>query len=342
MMDARRKTVFILAGIAAILLVFNLIGSMTGSTAQPANDRLGTRVLPDFETQRAQTQEIRIILADDAYTLRPGPSGWVMAEAGGYPIRSDRLAALASGLSDLEWGEARTRDSDKFDRIGLGDPDEGGTGARIEILGPDDTVSSLITGRKAGRLYGRLTDDATAFRLTGDLPPLYTRDAWLDFDLIDIDGDAIAALRIVDVRGEELFLRRPPGAGARAFRPAAPFSDRQLVNRIAAAGPALAISRFAPVGAKPASDISTRSVARHITTTYDGLDLDVSAYRDPDGLYVTVRAIEAGEGARRAETINARVEGWAFELAEFDWNDFTPLVSSIARPPAAPDPTPDN
>ena len=43
--------------------------------------------------------------------------------------------------------------------------------------------------------------------------------------------------------------------------------------------------------------------------------------------------VEAGEGAHRGSTINDKATGWAFELSEYDWNDFTPAVSSIVRPP---------
>ncbi|MEL7129627.1 MAG: hypothetical protein AAGK23_08770, partial [Pseudomonadota bacterium] len=107
---------------------------------------------------------------------------------------------------------------------------------------------------------------------------------------------------------------------------------------------ALALSRFDPVDAKPAAALETRPLVRHITSTHDGLEIDVSAYREPDGLYATIRAVEAGEGAARAATINDRSEGWAFRLAEIDWNDFTPSVRSIVRrappQPAAASTTP--
>jgi hypothetical protein len=70
-----------------------------------------------------------------------------------------------------------------------------------------------------------------------------------------------------------------------------------------------------------------------------GWKCHVEAYREPDGFFVTMRAIEAGEGAHRGSTINDKATGWAFELSEYDWNDFTPLVSSIVSPPeiAVPD-----
>ena len=106
-----------------------------------------------------------------------------------------------------------------------------------------------------------------------------------------------------------------------------------MVSRLAASTPALALTRFAPIGVKPASKLQTRTVARHITETHDGLEVELRAFREPDGYFVTLRAIEAGEGAHRGSTINDKAEGWAYQLAEYDWNEFTPRVSSIVRAP---------
>ena len=106
-----------------------------------------------------------------------------------------------------------------------------------------------------------------------------------------------------------------------------------LYSRIAVTGPALALTRFLPIGVKPAAALRTPAVARHITQTHDGLEVDVRAYRERDGFFITIRAVEAGEGAQRAAAINERTKGWAFQLTETDWADYTPLVSSIVRAP---------
>ncbi len=107
-----------------------------------------------------------------------------------------------------------------------------------------------------------------------------------------------------------------------------------LVSRLAAATPALALTRFAPIGVKPAAALATEPVAQHVTATHDGLEVALEAFREAEGVFVTLRAVEAGEGAARAETINARAAGWAFELSRFDWNEFTTPVDEIVQPGA--------
>jgi hypothetical protein len=333
--DQQRKTrTLIMAAIAGVLTVLAILTQIGGGAPVATSDRTGTAVFPTFAEERGATSAIRITLADESYTLVATGEGWRLGTRDGYPVRDDRMTELASGLASLVWDTPRTDDKEKLNRIGLGDPREGGTGALLELLGEEGEVTAgLITGRKSESIYARRPDETMAFRVTGDLPPLYSSQAWLDLDFLDIHEDAVSAVRITDSEDQSLYLQRTVGSSERAFRPAPPYQDYRLTSRLAVTGPALALTRFLPIGVKPASALKSQPVARHITQTHDGLEIDVRAYRERDGFFITLRAIEAGEGATRAEVINARSAGWAFELTGNDWADYTPLVSSIVRPP---------
>jgi len=341
----RRTTVYALGAIAGLLALANFAGRPSDPDYL-LTERDGQTVFPRLARRADTATSIRITVPDQIYTMvrdDDTDGRWLLVESGGFPVRQDRLAELTRGLTSLQWGLTRTRDPEKLDRIGLGDPENGGNGAQIEILDGNETaLVSLVTGRKGDRLYARFPDEAKSFRVLGDLPPLYRRQAWLDLDIIDMQPDAIGAVRITDRRGRGVYLTRPPGSSERAFRPAPPYEDDTLVSRIAAAAPALALSRFDPIDVRPVELLQSRPVGRHVTTTHDGLEIATAAYEEDDGYYVTIRAIEAGEGAARARTINSRARGWAFKLDEVDWQDFTPSVRSILRrrQPAANPPTP--
>lgn len=324
----------IMGAVAGALVLIALASELLGGTATPRGDLQGEPVLPGFAQTRAEASQIRITLADETYTLFAAPGGWRLEGSDGYPIRADRLSELAGGLETLVWDAPRTRDPAKMNAIGLGDPREGGNGALVEVIGPEGEVSAaLLTGRKDEHIYVRRPGEMQAYKVTGSLPPLYTAEAWLDLDIIDLNADAVSAVRLIDASGASLFLQRTIGASDRAFRPAPPQEDYELVNRLVTTGPALALTRFQPVGVKPASSLKTRPIGRHITQTHDGLEVDVRPYREADGHFVTLRAIEAGEGAHRGGAINERANGWAFQISEVDWMDFTPAIESIARPP---------
>lgn len=331
----RIRRILFLAALAGVLGVLALISHLGGGAPVQTSERTGKAVFPDFEALRGEASEIRITLADERYTLVATGEGWRLGSREGYPIRQDRLTELAAGMGSLVWDTPRTDDPEKLNRIGLGDPREGGTGALLEVIGPDGApAAALITGRKGDAIYARRPEETTAYRVTGNLPPLYSAEAWLDLGFLDINEEAVSAVRLTDEAGENLFLQREVGSSDRAFRPAPPFQNYRLTSRLAVTGPALALTRFLPIGVKPAASLRTRPVARHITQTHDGLEVDVRAYRERDGYFITLRAVEAGEGATRAEAINAQAAGWAFELNATDWADYTPRVSDIVRPPA--------
>ena len=328
----RRRGVLVLAGLAVGLWAILGLTSLTAGSTSNLHARMGDAVLEDFSRRRTDSQRIRFTLADESYTLARSAAGWTLEETGGYPVRPDRLAELAGGLETLSFDEKRTDDPYKHDRIGLGHPEQDGNGALVEIFGPDaELMHSLIIGRKNDTLYVRDPDEAQTYRANGTLPPFYNRRAWLDLDIIEIDPSAIRSARITDTRDRSLYLRRPEGADTRSFRPAPPNQNDRLISRLAASTTALAVTRLTPVDVKPAADLTTEPVARHISETFDGLEVDLRAYREPYGLWVTLRAVEAGEGARRAEAINEKAEGWAFRITDYDFQDFTPDVSSIVE-----------
>lgn len=336
--QSRRKSVVTLLGVAVGLwALLGLMGLATG-TASTSHSRMGSAILPDFGASRVEASRIRFTLADESYTLERSSTGWVMAETGGYPVRLDRIADLAGGLETLSYDARRTNDPYKHDRLGLGDPVEGGNGVLVEVFGTENELShAVIVGRKNEDLYVREPGNTQSYRASGSLPPFYNRRAWLDLDIVDIDPAAIRSVRITDARDRTLYLRRAEGRDARSFSPAPPNQDDRLISRLAASSTALAITRLTPQDVKPAEDLINGPIARHISETFDGLEINLQAYREPNGFWVTLRAIEAGEGARRAEVINQKAEGWAFRISDYDFQDFTPSVTSIVEPaPSAP------
>ena len=328
----RRKRILWLALIALGLWLLLALSSLTNPAPSGEHSRLDAPVLSGFDEMRSEAGRIRFTLADENYTLMRSASGWVMEDAGGYPIRPERLAELASGLETLRYDEKRTDDPYKHDLIGLGDPTEGGNGALLEVFGGEgDLEYSLIIGRKADAIYFRAPGDTQTYRAKGDLPPFYNRRAWLEFEIVSIEPAAIRSVRLTDRFGETLYLRRPTGADNRSFVPAPPNETDTLISRLSASTTALAITRLDPVDVKPASDLLTQPIARHISETFDGLEIELRAFEESDGLWVSLRAVEAGEGARRAEVINRKAEGWAFRLTDYDFQDFTLPVSEIVE-----------
>lgn len=327
----------------------NLLVGLVGGTAislvglgllglgQPAemtrSDRKGQPVFSGFLGYQDEIKTIRIVTRDTSYSLRLEDGAWGLVESGGYPVREEQIAPMLSGLATLAWDEPRTSDPQKLDRIGLGAPEENGLGAKISLyLDNGDVAGEIITGRKGEQLYGREPDQAQSWTLLGDLPAVYRRSGWLDLEIIDTRPDVIQSVYLVDSSGEALSLVRDLGGTVRDFQPGPEFQNVELTSRILAGAPALALSRFSPTDVKPASTLETGAIYSHTTITFEALEVQVQAYAEPDGYYVTLRAVEAGLAAEQATSINQRAESWAFRLEPYDWNDFTTPVADLIRP----------
>ena len=320
---------------AASLVLLGLIGlqSLTSGAPTDAHPRTGSPVLSE-EDLTSEVARIEVRLADDRYSLVRSGESWHMDSALGYPVRLEQVGALLTGLSELSWGEAKTADPRKFDRIGLADPDEGGNGAELRLFDENgNRIAGLILGRRDGRLYLRNTTESLAFQAEGDLPQLQTRHGWMDFEVIAILPSAIEGAVLEPGNGERLHLVRKANGGPRDFIPGPAHQGERLVSGLAAATPSLALSRFSPLDVKPAAELETSRVARHVTLTKDGLEVVTDAFEEADGYYLTIHAVEADEGARRAADINARAEGWAFRVSRFDWADFVVPISDIIERP---------
>ena len=326
----RAKTIQRLSLATAAAWILFVLFSLFSPSANDSSPRTGHPVLKNFSAVKGEIARIQITTPNGAYNLLKRNDEWGLAESGSYPVRPDRVDELSGALETLSWGQRRTSNPERLSYLGLGDPRDGGNGVLVEVFARDGArTGEVITGRRGGQVYAREPGETVAFRAWGTLPPLYTREPWLDLDIIDIDPSAVSAVRITDRSGNSTYLTRPAGSGPRSFRPAPPYQDDTVRSALGVSTTAMAITRLAPIDVKSARDLSGRAVARHITETFDGLEIDLRAWREEDGFWVTLRAIEAGEGARRARTINERADGWAFKLSEYDWREFAPAVSSL-------------
>ncbi|MEM9740312.1 MAG: hypothetical protein AAF829_10610 [Pseudomonadota bacterium] len=329
----RQRGRTLLALCAASAFMAGLLGlqALTSGETLERHPRSGAAVLAGLDPV-ASVARIDVRLADGSYALVRSGQSWRLDSEVGYPARQDRVGAFLTGLSELSWGAAKTQDPRKLNQLGLADPDSGGNGAEVLLRTEGgDILADFIAGRRDGALYLRNRGEQVSFSAEGDLPPLNSRRSWLDFDVIAMVPDAIAGVVLETPEGERLHLVRQPEGGPRDFIPGPAHTRERLVSRLAAATPALALSRFSPLDVKPDTALETAPLARHTTLTKDGLEVVAEAYEETDGLYLTIRAVEAAEGARRAEDINARALGWAFRLSRYDWGDYTVSISDIVE-----------
>jgi hypothetical protein len=333
-MAAGRRRVVLAMGVAALASAGLAVAALLPPREDAARAEVGQLVVPGFEARAADASLVMVTTGEESYHLVRDAEGWVLTEKGRYPVRPERVGELVRAMATLRYAEALTRDERKFDRIGLGDPAEGGTGALVEIGdGSGTAFARLIIGYRNGRSYVRAPDDLQAWRVEGGaLPPLQRGARWLDLDVAGSKPEEIAS---VDVRltGFAPYRLVPSDAAGTAFVLAPPYDRRRVTAALAPSLPARALAGFAPVDVAPVAQIAgaqiagAQAVGEHATTLRDGTVVTVKLWRAGEAGWVTVAATGPG-----AEAINARAEGWAFALADNAWNTFATPLAAIVEP----------
>jgi hypothetical protein len=329
--------VAIAAGVAALLGALSFLPP----ARPPVRAEVGEKVLPDFSANADKVQLVMVTTSEEAYHLvRNGDAAnpeWVLAEKGSYPVDPERIAELTRGLSAIAYARPMTRDERKFDRIGLGDPSAGGTGALLEVGdGSGTSFARLLVGYRDGRSYVRMTDDLQAWAVDGAvLPPLQRGARWLDLDVVDVEPHEIADVLVRPGQGPSYRLIAADPAGQQ-FTLAPPYSSRRPVTGLAFAMAGQSLTRFAPVDVARADTVATGApLAEYVTRLRSGVAVILHSWRADDRFWVTVGAAAderaSPEAVAEAQAINQRAAGWAFALAELDWKPFSLPLSELVE-----------
>jgi Domain of unknown function (DUF4340) len=331
---AKQRALIILGGVSASALLLGVLAWMPPA-GDLARSEVGRLVLPAFESKAGLVSMVTVTTGEESYHLVRGPQGWALAEKGGYPVTDAKVQELTEALAHITYAKAMTRDDRKFDRIGLGDPAQGGTGALLEVSdGAGNDFARLLVGYRDGQSYVRKPDDLQAWAVSNSvLPPLQRATAWLDLDVIRIAAEEIAGVDVRPGQGVSYRVQRN-GDGSYALAP--PHNARAV---IAAMGPRMvaeSLTRLSPTDVAPAAQIAIGApVADHITRLASGVAIVVRCWRVNDQGWVTVSAATA-EGAApaamaQAATINTATAPWAFALTELDWGAFTTPLDVISE-----------
>jgi hypothetical protein len=288
-------------------------------------------VIPGLEDSIRNGQRIVITSADASYRIERAQRGeesvWVMRDRDDYPVLASRLNQLTEGLEGLRYTRRMTSDASKHERLGVGDPREGGRGVLVQIEdGRGALLVNLILGVETNGLYVRRPDSDQTWAARGDLPPLRNVAAWLQLTPLDMSPDRLARVEIMPRVGRAYILGRDSAEMPwRIVSPALSALAQSSVNAAAER-----ITQIAPVDVRSAPAIQGVPFARVRATTFDGVTLDAELI-DSDGrpwLKLVARA-EAPEQEPAALEINNRAAPWAYALDPTDAEGLAPALGTL-------------
>jgi hypothetical protein len=330
-MTARRVTLLFVIGIVIIALA-----AWVSGRGQTGNDSIaGTAVLPGLESSLNDVTQVRITKAgNNRTTLDRQATDWIVGERG-YPADSGKLRKLLLDLGSLQAVERKTSIARNYPVIGVDDvTSPKSTGARVDIISPGKTWSLIVgTSMDANDVYVRLVDSAQSLLAS----PLVMVDAdpklWLDPTIVDI-----AQTRVSEV--DERPSKGPAFSASRASKTQADFTvhdvprGRELTGADAADQMGSALSSLTLTDVRKAATPPQGTDLSHaVFKTFDGLEIDLSGYKQANNGYIDLSARATGKTAdAEARQINARVQGWQYVIPDYRYDEIFQSLDGLLKP----------
>jgi hypothetical protein len=268
------------------------------------------------------------------------------------------LKKLLVDLSRAEIIEAKTANPDYYDRLGVQDvSSQGASGLMIEFA-QDSGLPSLIVGKAAqGRTgqYVRLKESAASALIDRQLDIPEEQSSWLDEAIIDINDAEVVEVTIGHPDGETVKISKV-SADDENFELQDIPEGRKIKSDWTVNAPANALAALTLEAVAPQQELDWSAPLRFSVMTADGLLVETEVAADPGdgesaeaggqywirlkaGLYTTAvgHGEETGAGApetvSRAESINAKVAGWAYRIPKYKFDSMSKRMADLLLAP---------
>lgn len=305
-----------------------------------------------FDSKIEQVQGLKIQTKDGVLTIeRQANNQWAIVEKNHFPARIEAVRQVILGLADLEFVERKTAREDWHHHLGLVAPEDGGDGVLIEAWDNAGTsLARLVLGAETGlpdmdgrtRAYVRLPSEAQTYVARGRLSFGTEIDAWLDFDIVNVERVRIAKARSVG----QSFVASRDSAEHYDFALSGVPKGFELSSEAAGNGLASALASLNFLDVRPGGEVDFSSASQVEFETFDGLGITVDVTRVKSDYWIRLTAkvlpgetsegVDVGQGlslsgTQEAEAINRRAQGWAFQVAEWKGDQLTVQLESLTK-----------
>jgi len=303
-------------------------------------------LLPGMVTAVNEIEYIRLTgAAGETIATLTRPSGkWLLMESSQYPADWTVLRQLLTDLAAAEVIEEKTSKPELYSRLGVEDvagPDAAGV---LIVFAEETGLPSLIVGNKAqGRegQYVRLEGNDQSVLIDRALTVPKEMQQWLELDIIDIpEGELV-----------EVSISHPEGERVHLLKASADDADFQLQNipegreiqsnwTVNSIGGSLASLRLDSV--TPDKEIDWSDAVEIRILTADGLQVIAKLVSAQEQHWISLNAevyqpsgsdesADVSGPAERANRINERVGGWAYEIPQYKSDTMTKRMEDLLQ-----------
>ena len=286
------KTLVILGLVTLVVILVALFTQETPTEIEGSGDLM----FPDMLARVNNANEIKVSHQADTVTVAQRDQSWVVLEKSNYPAAEDRVRQYLIGLAQLRRLEPKTRNPERYAKLGLDNVGEKNTKTtHVSVTDSDGgKVADLIIGDRRpaksdpsnSELFVRVQDDPQSWLVEGKLPSYNTTTDWLDKNILKLDRKRIREVRITHEDGEEVAVRRQDKT-ANDFQLLDVAEDTKVkstftINSVANTFADLTLDDVLPESEKK---IEAGSSLRAELTTYDGLRISMETVEDGDDTF---------------------------------------------------------
>ncbi len=319
------KTIRILVTVVLALVLLIAIVERTDDVSPQSE---GRALLPELAGHANAIQQIHIKTADaDPLTLRQESGTWVNSSRDNYAVDIGKLRPLIVALAEARIVEEKTSNPERYEKLGVDDPENGGTGTSIVLEG-EGIAYAVILGESAqgNHRYARLADEETSYLVDRNPAIPTTASAWLLTDILDIDAKQVRSVTITHSDGETLAIAKE-SEDQTDFTVLDIPKGRELSYPTVANGIAAALDTLRFDDVKKAVDRPAETSV--VFETWNGLQISAEVSSDDEETWVRFTA--AGEPDEALTGISETLPDWQYRLPDYKTNLLTRRWDDILK-----------
>jgi hypothetical protein len=347
-----QRNVFILLGALVVLGLLVAIGQSNRS----ADTAAGAAFVPGLTGAINDIERVTVTTAngETVATLERRPEAWVVVEKNAYRADVAKLRQTLAALGEAKTLEAKTATPALHSRLGV--EDVGGadaTGISLAFTAAGKELPTLILGNVEGTKfrYARRANEAQSYLIDRNPDVPRTTALWLDTSIVDVRSDRVRAVTITHPDGEVLALAKP-GPDAPNFDVAGVPAGRELMYPGVANVIGNGLRELNLEDVEPAANPLEGMPVSVEFRTFDGLVVRAEGWKVGEDSWLAFTASvdtaqaaaapptdgaapasPAADPAAEAERINARVGGWRYRVASFQYDQLTRRMADLLKPP---------
>jgi len=314
-----------------VLVIGLVIFSIVKQPRSGNGPAVGTPMFPGLTAKLSTLKTVVIRSKNGDVNLDWDGKVWTVRDRFAYPADVAKIAGLAVQIAQMTKVEPKTKVSEKYDVLQVGNPKvEGSESRQVDLLDfSDRPIASVIIGKrkftlgtKEGGVYVRRPNEPQSWLVVGDADPGTRPQDWLAPKLLAIPETAIQKVTLVHSDGGRVVLEKSRTDDVAFYVTNMPSgqqpADESIGNDVAGVLAALNVADVAKAdsGAFPKEKGVTADFE-----TFEGLRVTLETAEKDGTTWLRVRAAAADSSdaaAKAAAELAARLQPWVFQVPPYE------------------------